>query len=304
MNHAMQSPVVVGRQLTKRYGELTAVDRVDFEIARGECVAFLGPNGAGKTTLMRMVFSAVVKSAGELTVFGMTPILERKRINARVGVVFQDNNLDEELDVLDNLRIYAKYCGLDERTARRHAVELLALMSLSDKSRSKVRELSGGMMRRLMIARALLGGPQLLILDEPSTGLDPQVRHAIWAVLRRLKREGLTIALTTHYMEEAQALADRAIIMDRGRIILGGPPTQLVEEQMERFVLQAAELDHLPDLSDGVRHEQVGDADYFYSDREEPLRALAGELPPRGVVLRHSNLEDVFFKTTGRGLTE
>jgi lipooligosaccharide transport system ATP-binding protein len=300
----MDEPIIIAERLTKRYGELAAVDGVDFQIARGECVAFLGPNGAGKTTLMRMLFSAVAKSEGKLSIFGRTPIVDRKRINADVGVVFQENNLDEELDVLNNLRIYAAYCGLDGPTARLRSEQLLELMNLSDKARSKVRELSGGMMRRLMVARALLGDPRLLILDEPTTGLDPQVRHAIWAVLRRLKREGLTLLLTTHYMEEAQALADRVIIMDGGRIILCGGPAQLIDEHLERFVLQATGLEQRPVLPAGVRHEQVGDADYFYSSNEEPLRELSAALPPGAVVLRPANLEDVFFKFAGRGLSE
>jgi lipooligosaccharide transport system ATP-binding protein len=302
--HTPDGAVIVCRGLTKRYGELTAVDGVDLEVGAGECVGFLGPNGAGKTTLMRMIFSAVARSSGKLSVFGLEPMRDRKRINARIGVVFQDNNLDEELDVVNNLMIYARYCGLDSRTAREQCDALLELMSLSARRRSKVRELSGGMMRRLMVARALLNRPRLLILDEPTTGLDPQVRHSIWAALRQLKREGLTLLLTTHYMEEAQALADRVMIMDGGRVILGGAPSALIEEHMERFVLQASGQGGAPAAVDGIRHEQVGDADYFYSPEEEPLRRLSESLPLENVVLRYANLEDVFLKFTGRGLKE
>jgi len=296
--------VIASRGLTKIYGELTAVEGVDLEVQAGECVGFLGPNGAGKTTLMRMVFSAVARSSGELTVFGLEPMRDRKRINARIGVVFQDNNLDEELNVVNNLLIYARYCGLDSRTARTQCDALLEFMSLSAKGESKVRELSGGMMRRLMIARALLNSPRLLILDEPTTGLDPQVRHSIWAALRQLKREGMTLLLTTHYMEEAQALAERVMIMDGGKVILTGEPSALIEEHMERFVLQTSGLNGAPEVEPGIRHEHVGDADYFYSHEEAPLRRLSNSLPIRDVVLRYANLEDVFLKFTGRGLKE
>jgi len=264
-------PIVSARGLTKHFKDARAVDGVDFDIAPNECVGFLGPNGAGKTTLLRMIYNAIQKSAGELTVFGMTPMVHRKQINTHIGVVFQDNNLDQELNAAESLLVHALYCGVGFRAARRRIADLLEWMSLTAKARSTIRELSGGMVRRLMIARALLNSPKLLILDEPTTGLDPQVRHTIWAMLRELKRHGLTILLTTHYMDEAQQLSDRVMIMDHGRIILSG---------------------------------RAGDADYFYSDDEGPLRELYEHLPTKNAVLRHANLEDVFLKFTGRGLSE
>lgn len=297
-------PVIVARRLSKRFGELTAVDEVDLEIAPNECVGFLGPNGAGKTTLMRMIYSAIEKTSGELTVFGLVPMKDRKRINAHVGVVFQDNNLDQELDVAECLLLHALYCGLDFRTARRRIADLLEWMGLTAKAKSTIKALSGGMVRRLMVARALLNSPRLLILDEPTTGLDPQVRHAIWGLLRELKRQGLTILLTTHYMEEAQQLSDRVMIMDRGRIVLSGPPNELIETQLERYVLQASGLTELPPIDGQIRHERAGDADYFYANSEQPLAELHRRLPTRHAVLRHANLEDVFLKLTGRGLHE
>jgi lipooligosaccharide transport system ATP-binding protein len=304
MTEPAAQPVIVARGLVKRFGELTAVAGVDLDIAANECVGFLGPNGAGKTTLMRMIYSAVERTEGELSVFGMAPMRQRKEINARVGVVFQDNNLDEELNAAECLLVHALYCGLDHGTARRRAGQLLEWMALGAKAKSTIRALSGGMVRRLMIARALLNGPTLLILDEPTTGLDPQVRHSIWALLRELKRQGLTILLTTHYMEEAQQLSDRVLIMDHGRIILGGSPSDLIENQLERYVLQASGLSEVPAVDSGIRHERAGDADYFYCQREQPLQELHERLPTRYAVLRHANLEDVFLKFTGRGLSE
>ena len=297
-------PVIVGQGVTKKYGALVAVDRLDFEVHRSECVGFLGPNGAGKTTLMWMLFSAVHMTSGRLQVFGLTPMKDRKQINAHIGVVFQDNNLDQELNVVNNLLIYARYCGLRPREARGQIDRLLDLLALTPKAESKVRELSGGMARRLMIARALLSRPKMLILDEPTTGLDPQVRHSIWGVLRQLKREGMTILLTTHYMEEAQHLADRVLIMDQGRILLTGQPAELIEAHLERYVLQTSGLGEVPSLDGTIRHERVGDADYFYSDSEEPLSRLSKRLPIRDIILRFANLEDVFLKFTGRGLRE
>jgi lipooligosaccharide transport system ATP-binding protein len=297
-------PVVLARGLVKHFGEVKAVDGVDFEIAANECVGFLGPNGAGKTTLMRLIYSATEKTAGELSVFGLTPMRDRKRINAHLGVVFQENNLDEELSAAECLLVHALYCGLDFGTARRRVTELLEWLALSGKAKSTIRALSGGMIRRLMVARALLNTPKLLILDEPTTGLDPQVRHTIWSALRELKRQGMTLLLTTHYMEEAQQLSERVMIMDRGRIILRGSPNELIEQHLERYVLQASDLTALPALDGDIRHEHVGDADYFYSNTEQPLQALYDRLATRSAVLRHANLEDVFLKFTGRGLHE
>jgi len=297
-------PMVVARGLTKQFGRVTAVAGVDFDIASNECVGFLGPNGAGKTTLMRMIYSAFARTAGELTVFGRAPMLERKRINARLGVVFQENNLDEELTARECLLVHALYCGLDRATARRRIDFLLDWLQLAAKADTGPRQLSGGMVRRLMIARALLNSPDLLILDEPTTGLDPQMRHSIWALLRELKRQGLTILLTTHYMEEAQQLSDRVLIMDRGRIILAGPPKDLIAQHLERYVLQVSGLAAPPPVPAGVRHERAGDTDYFYSHAEAPLQALYDALATPYALLRHANLEDVFLRFTGRGLHE
>lgn len=297
-------PVVQARHLGKHFKDVRAVDDVELQIQPNECVGFLGPNGAGKTTLMRMIYSAIEKTGGELSVFGLTPMRDRKRINAQIGVVFQDNNLDQELNATEALETHALYCGLDHRTARRRIQALMSWMELSAKSKGTIRSLSGGMVRRLMVARALLNSPRLLILDEPTTGLDPQVRHAIWALLRQLKRQGMTMLLTTHYMEEAQQLSDRVMIMDRGRIILRGQPNDLIEQQLERYVLQVSGLDDVPAVNGDVRHEHAGDAHYFYSNDERPLQTLHEHLPTKYAVLRHANLEDVFLKFTGRGLHE
>ncbi len=296
--------VIAARGVSKHFGELKAVDAVDLDVAANECIGFLGPNGAGKTTLMRLIYSAIEKTAGELTVFGHVPMRDRKQINAHIGVVFQDNNLDEELDAAECLLVHALYCGLEHGTARRRIAALLNWMGLAAKAGSRIRALSGGMVRRLMIARALLNSPRLLILDEPTTGLDPQVRHAIWGLLRELKRHGMTILLTTHYMEEAQQLSDRVHIMDKGRIILSGAPNELVERHLERYVLQAAGLTAVPAIDGGIRHEKAGDADYFYARDERRLEGLVERLPGVQVTLRHTNLEDVFLKFTGRGLNE
>lgn len=298
------APVVQARGLRKRFAALDAVAGVDCTIMANECVGILGPNGAGKTTLLRMIYSAIAKTEGDLHVFGREPMRERKAINAHLGVVFQDNNLDLELPAATCLEVHALYCGLDHRTARRRIGELLDWLQLAPKAQSQIRELSGGMVRRLMIARALLNRPQLLILDEPTTGLDPQVRHTIWAALRELKRQGLTILLTTHYMEEAQQLSDRVLIMDRGRIILSGAPGDLIEQHLERYVLQASGLERVPALNGDIRHERAGDADYFYAHAEQPLQALQARLSTKYAVLRLANLEDVFLKFTGRGLNE
>ena len=304
MSDQPQTPIVIARDVQKLFGDLHAVDGVSFDVHPTECVGFLGPNGAGKTTLMRMILSLVAKSAGELTVFGHAPMRQRKLINRHIGVVFQENNLDEELTAADSLLVHAMYCGLDRAAAHERIADLLAWMDLAEKAKSEIRELSGGMVRRLMIARALLNQPRLLILDEPTTGLDPQVRHAIWALLRQLKRQGMTILLTTHYMEEAQQLADRVMIMDHGKVLLDGAPNDLVEQHLERYVLQASGLTAIPEHDGDVRHEHAGDADFFYSNEENPLQRLYDKVRTPFTVLRHANLEDVFLKFTGHGLNE
>lgn len=299
-----ESPLVVAQDVTKHFKDVQAVDGVSFSIQPNECVGFLGPNGAGKTTLMRMIYSAIEKTGGELSVLGHAPMRDRKLINAHIGVVFQDNNLDQELNAAECLEVHALYCGMGHRVARQRIATLLDWMELSSKTKSTIKELSGGMVRRLMIARALLNSPRLLILDEPTTGLDPQVRHTIWGLLRELKRQGLTILLTTHYMEEAQQLSDRVMIMHRGKIILDGTPQGLIDQHLERYVLQASGLGDVPQVNGDVRHERVGDADYFYANVERPLQQLYEQLPTKWAMIRHANLEDVFLKFTGRGLNE
>ncbi len=296
--------MVVAQDVVKRFGDLTAVNGVSFAVREGECVGFLGPNGAGKTTLMRMIFSLIARSSGDLRVFGHEPMRDRKQINQHVGVVFQENNLDEELNAAHSLLVHARYCGMTDVAAKQRIDELLRWMELSSKAKMPIRALSGGMVRRLMIARALVHGPRLLILDEPTTGLDPQVRHLIWALLRQLRREGLTILLTTHYMEEAQQLADQVFIMDRGQVLLQGPPADLIRDHLERYVLQVSGLGAAPPEIDGVRHEKAGDADFFYANSEPPLQALREQLDTPFAVLRLANLEDVFLRVTGHGLHE
>lgn len=303
MDNIKEKDIIFAKDLRKMYGDFTAVDSISFSVNSGECVGFLGPNGAGKTTLMRMIFSLNKKTSGDLLVFGKNPIRDRKGINTYIGVVFQENNLDEELNVIGNLHVFSKYYGIDTKTANKRIDELLDLMQISSKRDCKVRELSGGMIRRLMIARALLNAPKILILDEPTTGLDPQVRLAIWSVLRELKRQGITILLTTHYMDEAQQLADRVIIMNKGKVLLQGLPSQLIKENLEIYVLQASGLLETPkSIAADIRHEKIGDSDYFYSNSEELLIDLKHKLYPHEVVLRYANLEDVFLKCTGRSL--
>lgn len=298
------TPIVAASGLSKRYGEFLAVDNVSFEVMANRCVAFLGPNGAGKSTLMRMIFSLSVKSSGNLSVFGHQPFQDRKKINKHIGVVFQENNLDEELVAFDSLYVHGLYCGLDHSHSRSRVNELLEALGLNAKRNDMIRSLSGGMVRRLMIARALINQPQLLILDEPTTGLDPQVRHAIWGLLRELKRGGMTILMTTHYMEEAQQLADQVMIMDQGKILESGSPQDLIDEMIERYVLQVSGLSKPPPIDNGIRHERAGDADYFYAHEEAHLQRLYERFETSYAILRHSNLEDVFLKVTGHGLNE
>lgn len=309
----MTEPVVLAQGLEKRYGELVAVAGIDFTIERGECFGFLGANGAGKTSTMRMVQAVATPSGGTLRVLGRDPVQDGKRVRSRLGVCAQEDNLDPDLSVLDNLLMYGSYFPQSRAFTRARAESLLEFVALTEKRSKEIRELSGGMKRRLMIARALINEPELIVLDEPTTGLDPAARHLIWQKLRELKDQGVTMALTTHYMDEAERLCDRLVIMDRGRILALAPPRQLIAEHVGHEVaelrmpeaLESQVLDGL-DLS-GVESERAGDMRAFFFDRHHPLvetlleRARAADVP---CLVRNASLEDVFLKLTGRELNE
>ena len=302
----------MARDLRKRFGEFEAVNGLDFEVASRECFGFLGPNGAGKTTTMRMISCFSPPSDGELRVLGMRAWIDGRRIKARMGVVPQENNLDEEVTVLENLVIWARYFDIPTKVASRRADELLAFVALEDKRDWKVPRLSGGMKRRLLIARALMNEPELLILDEPTTGLDPQARHLVWEKLRSLKREGVTLLLTTHYMEEASQLCDRLVIMHEGRILVEGSPRDVIAGQTSPQVIEVFEPpEHAqPGLAllegSAARVERLADRWLFYTEDGDELlgRVRALGLEPSTIWLRGGTLEDVFLALTGRGLLE
>jgi len=308
----MGDAVIQVRNLSKNYHELKAVDRLDFAVEKSECFGFLGPNGAGKTTTMKILYGKALPAPGKDTVidvFGFDPRRQPLAIKALSGVVPQEDNLDAELNVSDNLLIYARFYAITGREARGRIDELLEFMELRDKARVKIRELSGGMKRRLTIARALLNDPRLLILDEPTTGLDPQVRHLIWNKLRELKEAGVTVLLTTHYMEEAFQICDRLIIMDKGRKMLEGEPRRLLNDHLESYVM---EIDGIrsrgngwPDWeTEGVRMEVYQDSLYLYSNEMEQLKRFSESQRIQDCHIRPVNLEDLFLKVTGRGLNE
>jgi lipooligosaccharide transport system ATP-binding protein len=305
--------LVEARGLAKAFGRQVAVDGVDFAVARGEVFGFLGPNGAGKTSTMRMIASVSSVTGGHLRVFGLDPARDGAAIRARLGVVPQLDNLDNELSVWDNLLIYGRYFGLPVPVIRERAEELLAFARLDDRRDSRVDPLSGGMKRRLTIARALINRPELLLLDEPTTGLDPQARHLVWERLYGLKREGVTQVLTTHYMDEAEQLCDRLVIMDEGRIVAEGSPRSLIERFSTREVVelrfatpeeQEAALPHLEGT--GERVEPLPDRVLVYSAHGDDTVAAVGarSVAPDSVLVRRSSLEDVFLLLTGRTLDE
>lgn len=300
--------VIRAEGLTKRFGTLTAVDGVSFSVEPGQCFGILGPNGAGKTTTIRMIHATSPLSAGKLEVFGLDVTTQARAIKARVGVCQQDNNLDPDLSVIENLEVFARYFDIPRRLARERAERLLDFIALDHRKTSQVTELSGGMMRRLVLARALINDPELLILDEPSTGLDPQSRHQVWERLDRLKAQGLTVLLTTHYMEEASRLCDRVLIMDHGRILEQGSPLELVHRHVGRDVIEVHEpTEALLALvrSEGWEHEELSHRLHIYSTQGEQLFQRIGEQECRGgCALRMATLEDVFLKLTGRDLRE
>jgi lipooligosaccharide transport system ATP-binding protein len=312
MTMPAQPPLIHARQLTKRFAAFTAVDAIDFDVAPGESFGFLGPNGAGKTSTMRMIGCVSPVTEGTLTVLGLDPAVDGRRIKARIGVAPQEDTLDMELTVRENLVIYGRYFDLSRREAGRRADDLLEFVQLSDRATSPVEPLSGGMKRRLTIARSLINEPSLLLLDEPTTGLDPQARHLLWDRLYRLKQRGVTLVLTTHYMDEAEQLCDRLVVMDKAKIVAEGSPRELIERYSTREVLElrfpAETMDSLDGRLDGLgsRVERLTDRVLLYADDGE---AVAVEVHQRGLrpetsLVRRSTLEDVFLRLTGRSLIE
>jgi len=292
----------------KHYKALKAVDDLSFEVPVGSCFGFLGPNGAGKTTMMKILYGTACRDSAEndaISVFGYDPQNSALEIKYISGIVPQEDNLDVELSVEQNLMIYSKFYGLSKKDSRQRIASVLEFMELTEKRDSRIRELSGGMKRRLIIARALINHPKLLILDEPTTGLDPQVRHHIWDKLRSLKKEGVTILLTTHYMEEAFQICDDLIIMNKGAKVLHGRPSDLIKNNIETYVLEILYTDNgLKNLPDGIRTETTHNRPLLYADEFNQIKKISNRFKAGDFILRQSNLEDVFMKITGGKLNE
>jgi lipooligosaccharide transport system ATP-binding protein len=307
-------PLIQARGLVKRFGEFTAVDAIDFDLQRGEAFGFLGPNGAGKTSTMRMIGCVSPVTEGTLSVFGLDPADDGVEIRGRLGVVPQEDSLDLELTVRENIIVYGRYFGLPRSLLKKRTDELLEFVELSDRAKDRVEPLSGGMKRRLTIARSLINEPEVLLLDEPTTGLDPQARHVVWDRLYSLKRRGVTLLLTTHYMEEAEQLCDRLVVMDKGKIVAGGSPRELIQRYSTREVveLRFEDDDGRPEdfsqWTDGLvsRVEPLPDRVLLYTDDGDTAAHGLHErgLVPDSVLVRRSTLEDVFLHLTGRSLVE
>ena len=304
--------LIHARGLTKRFGDFVAVDAIDFDVAPGESFGFLGPNGAGKTSTMRMIGCVSPTSGGVLEVMGMDPSVHGPQIRARLGVAPQQDTLDTELTVRENLTLYGRYFGLSRAEVGRRADELLDFAQLTERANDQVEPLSGGMKRRLTVARALINEPTLLLLDEPTTGLDPQARHLLWDRLYRLKQRGVTLVLTTHYMDEAEQLCDRLVVMDKAKIVAEGSPRELIEQYSTREVTELrfppGVAETLDGQLDGIaeRIEQLADRILLYADDGEAAAVAvhARGLKPEAVLVRRSSLEDVFLRLTGRSLIE
>jgi lipooligosaccharide transport system ATP-binding protein len=314
---AEQLPLVHARGLMKRFGDLVAVDGIDFDVQRGEAFGFLGPNGAGKTSTMRMIGCVSPPSGGTLSILGLDPVKDGSEIRERLGVVPQQDTLDMELTVRENILIYGRYFGLPRSGLRKRADELLQFVQLNERADDKVEPLSGGMKRRLTIARSLVNDPNVLLLDEPTTGLDPQARHTVWDRLFRLKQRGVTLILTTHYMDEAEQLCDRLVVMDKGKIAAEGSPQELIRRYSTREVVElrfraeeqpeevgaeiAARMDGL-----ARRLEALPDRLLLYTDEGDATASRIHDLglQPESVLVRRSTLEDVFLHLTGRTLVD
>jgi lipooligosaccharide transport system ATP-binding protein len=305
-------PLIAAHGLVKRFGDFTAVDGIDVEVRPGEAFGFLGPNGAGKSSTMRMIGCVSAPTGGSLRVLGMDPVREGSAIRARLGVCPQQDSLDPELTVRENLTVYARYFGIPRKLARQRAAELIEFVQLTERAGDKVEPLSGGMKRRLTIARALVNDPAIVLLDEPTTGLDPQARHLVWERLFRLKQRGVTLVLTTHYMDEAEQLCDRLVVMDGGKIVAEGSPRQLIERYSTREVVELrfseTTLDSYLGKLDGIgeRLELLPDRILLYAaDGDLAVAAVqARDLRPSSVLVRRSTLEDVFLHLTGRTLVD
>jgi lipooligosaccharide transport system ATP-binding protein len=305
-------PLISARRLVKKFGGFTAVDSIDFEVGRGEAFGFLGPNGAGKSSTMRMVACVSPRTSGDLEILGMDPERNGPAIRARIGVVPQEDNLDPELSVSENLYVYGRYFDIPRPALRERIEQLLAFSQLTERGADRVDPLSGGMKRRLTIARSLINEPELLLLDEPTTGLDPQARHALWDRLYRLKADGVTLVLTTHYMDEAEQLCDRLVVMDRGRIAAEGSPRSLIDRYSTREVVELRfgpgeseqMADKVADLTERV--EVLPDRLLLYTDDGDATAEAvhSRQMSPLSLLVRRSTLEDVFLRLTGRHLVD
>ena len=308
----MSEPLIHARGLTKTYGDFVSVDGINFDVAKGESFGFLGPNGAGKSTTMRIIGATSVRTSGTLTILGKDPEVNGPQIRAHLGVVPQQDNLDNELTVSENIFIYGRYFGLSSSFINKKIPELLEFAQLEEKKNVKVEALSGGMKRRLTIARSLVSEPDILMLDEPTTGLDPQARHILWDRLFRLKEQGVTLLITTHYMDEAEQLCDRLIVMDKGKIMAEDSPAQLIKTYSTKEVLEVRfgsdrnqeMVDVLRPLADRI--EVLPDRILLYAeDGEQLLEQIAAKgIHPNTSLVRRSSLEDVFLRLTGRSLVE
>ena len=312
MPETSPTSLIHARGLTKMFGDFTAVDAIDFDVARGESFGFLGPNGAGKTSTMRMIGCVSPITSGVLEVMGMDPATQGSQIRANLGVVPQQDTLDVELTVRENLSIYGRYFGLSREEVGRRADELLEFAQLTERANDQVEPLSGGMKRRLTIARSLINEPTVLLLDEPTTGLDPQARHLLWDRLYRLKQRGVTLVLTTHYMDEAEQLCDRLVVMDKAKIVAEGSPRALIEQYSTKEVTELRFAPGIAETLDGQldgiaqRVEHLPDRVLLYADDGEAAAVAVHQrgLKPETVLVRRSSLEDVFLRLTGRSLID
>lgn len=308
----MSDKVITVENVSKKYGNIHAVDGLSFGVLSSTCFALLGPNGAGKTTMMKMIYGKAERdsvSSGRISVFGFDPARDELSIKYLSGVVPQDNNLDEELNVEENLRVYSRFYDITGKKAQNRINFLLEFLELYERKKAAIRELSGGMKRRLVIARALINEPKLLILDEPTTGLDPQVRHVIWEKLRHLKQNGTTLLLTTHYMEEASQICDSVLIMNKGVRVIEGHPADLLKDNIEKYVIEIPSgkmperIRSSIDIT-GIRIDETIEMTRLFSNDMDKLKLIADMLDQKEYYMRLSNLEDIFLKTTGRKLNE